>query len=95
MIVWIREIPVAAIEPSAHQLGLSNPFVGILVVAVLGNATEHSSAVSAAMKNRMGLSLSIAIGSSVKVALFVAPALVLSATPLMPHGSSVLRWLAP
>jgi Ca2+:H+ antiporter len=78
MIAWISEILVASIEPSAHQLGLSNLFVGVFVVAVLGNAAEHSSAISAAMKNRMDLAISIAIGSSVQVALFVAPVLVLA-----------------
>ncbi len=78
MIAWISEILVAAIEPSAHQLGLSNLFVGVFIVAILGNAAEHSSAISAAMKNRMDLSLAIAIGSSVQVALFVAPVLVLA-----------------
>lgn len=78
LIAWISEILVGAIEPSAHQLGLSNLFVGVFVVAILGNAAEHASAISAAMKNRMDLSLSIAIGSSVQVALFVAPVLVLA-----------------
>ncbi|MFZ6049919.1 calcium/proton exchanger [Pseudomonas sp. CR3202] len=78
LIAWISEILVAAIEPSARQLGLSNLFVGVFVVAILGNAAEHASAISAAMKNRMDLSLSIAIGSSVQVALFVAPVLVLA-----------------
>jgi Ca2+:H+ antiporter len=78
MIAWISEILVGAIEPSARQLGLSNLFVGVFIVAILGNAAEHSSAISAAMKNRMDLSLAIAIGSSVQVALFVAPVLVLA-----------------
>lgn len=78
LIAWISEILVGAIEPSARQLGLSNLFVGVFIVAILGNAAEHASAISAAMKNRMDLSLSIAIGSSVQVALFVAPVLVLA-----------------
>lgn len=78
LIAWISEILVGAIEPSARQLGLSNLFVGVFVVAILGNAAEHVSAVSAAMKNRMDLALSIAIGSSVQVALLVAPLLVLA-----------------
>jgi Ca2+:H+ antiporter len=52
--------------------------VGVFVVAILGNAAEHATAISAAMKDRMDLSLSIAIGSSVQVALFVAPLLVLA-----------------
>jgi Ca2+:H+ antiporter len=76
-IAWISEILVGAIEPTAHRLGLSNAFVGVFVVAILGNAAEHATAISAAIKNRMDLSLSIAIGSSVQVAVFVAPVLVL------------------
>lgn len=77
-IAWISEVLVGAIEPSAHDFGLSKIFVGVFVVAILGNAAEHATAISAAMKNRMDLSLSIAIGSSVQVALFVAPILVIS-----------------
>jgi Ca2+:H+ antiporter len=77
-IAWMSEILVGAIEPTAHAFGLSDAFVGVFVVAVLGNAAEHATAVSAAMRDRMDLSLSIAIGSSVQVALFVAPLLVLA-----------------
>ncbi len=77
-IAWVSEILVGAIEPTAHAFGLSNVFVGVFVVAILGNAAEHASAVTAAMKNRMDLSLAIAIGSSVQVALFVAPVLVIA-----------------
>jgi Ca2+:H+ antiporter len=77
-IAWMSEILVGAIEPAAHELGLSNVFVGVFLVAILGNAAEHATAVSAAMKDRMDLSLSIAIGSSIQVALFVAPVLVLA-----------------
>jgi len=76
-IAWMSEILVGAIEPTAHEFGLSNVFVGVFVVAILGNAAEHATAISAAMKDRMDLSLSISIGSSVQVALFVAPVLVL------------------
>jgi Ca2+:H+ antiporter len=77
-IAWLSEILVGSIEPTAREFGLSKIFVGVFVVAILGNAAEHATAISAAMKNRMDLSLSIAIGSSVQVALFVAPVLVLS-----------------
>jgi Ca2+:H+ antiporter len=77
-IAWMSEIMVGAIEPTAHEFGLSNVFVGVFVVAILGNAAEHATAIAAAMKDRMDLSLSIAIGSSVQVALFVAPVLVLT-----------------
>ena len=78
LIAWVSEILVGAIEPSAKAFGLSNMFIGVFVVAILGNAAEHATAITAALKNRMDLALSIAIGSSVQVALFVAPVLVLS-----------------
>jgi Ca2+:H+ antiporter len=77
LIAWMSEILVGALVPATAALGLNDAFVGVFVVAILGNAAEHSTAVFAAMKNRMDLSLSIAIGSSVQVALFVAPLLVL------------------
>jgi Ca2+:H+ antiporter len=83
-IAWMSEIMVGAIEPTAHELGLSNVFVGVFVVAIMGNAAEHATAVSAALKDRMDLSLSIAIGSSIQVALFVAPVLVLASLVLGP-----------
>jgi len=83
-IAWMSEVMVGAIEPTAHELGLSNVFVGVFVVAIVGNAAEHATAISVAMKNRMDLSLSIAIGSSVQVALFVAPILVLVSLVLGP-----------
>ena len=77
-IAWMSEIMVGAIEPTAHELGLNNIFVGVFVVAILGNAAEHATAITAALKDRMDLALSIAIGSSIQVALFVAPVLVLA-----------------
>jgi Ca2+:H+ antiporter len=83
-IAWISEIMVGAIEPTAHEFGLSNVFVGVFVVAILGNAAEHATAIGAAMKDRMDLALSIAIGSSVQVALFVAPVLVFASLFLGP-----------
>jgi Ca2+:H+ antiporter len=83
-IAWMSEILVGAIEPTAHEFGLSNVFVGVFVVAILGNAAEHTTAISAALKDRMDLSLSIAIGSSVQVAIFVAPVLVLTSYFLGP-----------
>ena len=78
MIAWLSEMLVGAIEPTAEEFGLSNVFIGVFVVAILGNAAEHATAITAAMKNRMDLTLSIAIGSSVQVALFVAPVLVIA-----------------
>ena len=84
LVAWISEILVGAIEPTAHEFGLSKVFMGVFIVAILGNAAEHATAVTAALKNRMDLSLSIAIGSSVQVALFVAPVLVLASLVIGP-----------
>ena len=75
-IAWLSEILVGSVEQAALQLGMSKVFVGIIIVAVIGNAAEHSTAVMAALKNRMDLSVGIAIGSSTQVALFVTPLLV-------------------
>jgi Ca2+:H+ antiporter len=84
-IAWMSEILVGSIQPAARSLGLNSAFVGVFVVAILGNAAEHATAVTVAMKNRMDLALGIAIGSSVQVALFVAPVLVLASLILGPH----------
>jgi Ca2+:H+ antiporter len=73
---WMSELLVGATEVTVHTLGLSNVFVGLILIPIIGNAAEHSSAVLMARKNRMDLAASIAIGSSVQVALFVAPVLV-------------------
>lgn len=89
-VAWISEILVGSIEPTAHALGLSDVFVGVFVVAILGNAAEHSSAITAALRNRMDLSMSIAIGSSVQVALFVAPLLVLASLVIGPEPMDLL-----
>jgi len=89
-IAWVSEILVGAIEPTAHEFGLNRVFVGVFIVAILGNAAEHATAISAAMKNRMDLSLSIAIGSSVQVALFVAPVLVLASLWIGPAPMDLL-----
>jgi Ca2+:H+ antiporter len=77
LIAWVSEILVGSVEPAAASLGMSRVFVGVIVVAIVGNAAEHSTAVMMAMRNRMELSLGIAIGSSLQIALFVAPVLVL------------------
>ena len=85
VIAWMSEILVGSIQPAARSLGLGTVFIGVFVVAILGNAAEHATAVTVAMKNRMDLALSIAIGSSVQVALFVAPVLVLVSLFLGPR----------
>jgi Ca2+:H+ antiporter len=70
------ELLVSSLEPAIADLGLSKFFVGLILVPIIGNAAEHSSAVLFALKDRVDVTLEIAIGSSVQVALFVAPALV-------------------
>ncbi|APW61365.1 Ca(2+)/H(+) antiporter [Paludisphaera borealis] len=76
LIAWMSEILVGAVEGASHTLGMNAVFVGVIVVAIVGNAAEHSTAVIVAMKNQMDLSVGIAIGSSLQIALFVAPVLV-------------------
>jgi Ca2+:H+ antiporter len=73
----MSEILVGSIEEASHGIGISPFFVSIIVVAIVGNAAEHWVAVYFAWKDKMDLSINIAIGSSAQIALFVAPALVL------------------
>lgn len=74
-VALISEFLVGAVEQARGALGLTEVFVGVIVVAIIGNAAEHSSAILMAMRNKMDLSLSIALGSSLQIALFVAPVL--------------------
>jgi Ca2+:H+ antiporter len=76
LVALMSEFLVGAVEEASHTLGLTSVFVGVILVAIIGNAAEHSTAVLVALKNKMDLSLNIAIGSSMQVALFVAPFLV-------------------
>ncbi len=75
-VALMSEFLVGSVEAARKSLGLTEVFVGVIVVAIIGNAAEHSSAVMAALKNKMDLSIGIAIGSSVQIALFVAPVLI-------------------
>ena len=70
------EILVGAVEPMTHALGLSEFFVGIIIIPIIGNAAEHSTAVIMAIKNKMDVAVEIAIGSSLQIVLFVAPILI-------------------
>lgn len=76
MVALMSEFLVSSIEEARQSLGLTETFVGLIVVAIVGNAAEHSTAVLVAMKNRMELSYQIAVGSALQIALFVAPVLV-------------------
>src|SRR5436190_5181256 len=81
----MSEILVGSISEAAHKIGLSEFFIGAIVVAIVGNAAEHWVAVLVAAKNKMDLAVNIAIGSSAQIALFVAPVLVLVSFVLGPH----------
>lgn len=85
LIAWISEFLVVSVEHAAESFGMSELFVGVIVVAIIGNAAEHSSAIIMAYKNRTDLSLSIAIGSSIQIALFVAPILVFLSFMIAPE----------
>lgn len=78
-IIFMSEKLVASIEHVVEQLGWSEFFVGIIIVPLIGNAAEHLVAVQVAIKNQMTLSLEIALGSSLQIALFVAPILIIVA----------------
>src|SRR5262245_22103539 len=80
----MSEILVGSIEEASHAVGLSEFFIGVIVVAIVGNAAEHWVAVLVAYKNKMSLAINIAIGSSVQIALFVTPVLVLASFALGP-----------
>jgi Ca2+:H+ antiporter len=81
----LSEWLVGSFELAARALGMNDVFIGVIVVAIVGNAAEHSTAVTVAWRNRMDLAVQIAVGSSTQVALFVAPVLVF-ASLLMGHG---------
>jgi Ca2+:H+ antiporter len=87
-VAWISEFLVGSVEAAQHSLGVSETFVGVIIVAVVGNAAEHSTAVTMALKNKMDLALGIAVGSSLQIALFVAPILIF-ASYAFPHQLSL------
>jgi Ca2+:H+ antiporter len=80
----MAEFLVGSVEHACEAVGMNKVFVGVIVVAIVGNAAEHSTAVLVAMKNKMDLAVNIAVGSGIQIALFVAPALVF-ASMLMGH----------
>jgi Ca2+:H+ antiporter len=72
------ELLVDSLEVATSKLGLTALFTGVILVPIVGNAAEHATAVTVAMKDKMDLSLSVAVGSSMQIALFVAPVLVIA-----------------
>ena len=82
---WMSEVLVGAAEHTGKALGMSQVFIGIVFVAVVGGAAESGSAIAMARKNKMDLSVGIALGSCIQIALFVAPLLVLSSYFIAPQ----------
>ncbi|HEY2116192.1 MAG TPA: calcium/proton exchanger [Candidatus Angelobacter sp.] len=76
LIAWMSEVLVGQIAPVTRALGMTELFVGVIVVALVGNAAENSTAIIMARRNKMDLSMAIATGASTQIALFVAPVLV-------------------
>jgi len=89
-IAFMAEFLVAAATETAETLGWSEVFVGVIVVAIIGNAAEHSTAIIMAMKNKMDIAINIAVGSSIQIALFVAPALVLLSYLIAPRPMDLI-----
>jgi Ca2+:H+ antiporter len=75
-VAWLSEILVSTVEPVVESLGVTEFFLGVILIPVVGNVAEHLVAAQAAWKNSMNLSLAISFGSSMQIALFVAPLLV-------------------
>jgi Ca2+:H+ antiporter len=74
---WMSEVLVGAAEGTGKALGMSQTFIGIVFLAIVGGAAESGSAIATARRNKMDLSMGIALGSCIQIALFVAPMLVL------------------
>ncbi|WP_151734780.1 calcium/proton exchanger [Paenibacillus tengchongensis] len=78
MVAFVSEWLVGTLETLTERFGFSELFVGAFLVAIIGNAAEHSAAIMLAMKNKIGAAVEIAVGSSLQIALFVAPVLIFS-----------------
>ncbi|HET9363144.1 MAG TPA: hypothetical protein VFO58_25515, partial [Vicinamibacterales bacterium] len=92
LVALVSEIFVESVQGAALELGMTPAFVGFIVVALVGAAAEMASAFSGARKNRLDLSVGIALGSAAQIALFVAPALVLISYVLGPTPMSLQFW---
>jgi len=92
LVALVSEVFVESVQQAATALGLSPAFVGFIIVALVGGAAEMVSAFSAARKNRLDLSVAIALGSSVQIALFVAPLLVLVSYVIGPRPMDLQFW---
>jgi Ca2+:H+ antiporter len=92
LVALVSHVFVASVQHAAESFGMSNAFVGFVVVALVGGAAEMTSAFSAARKNRLDLSVGIALGSSSQIALFVAPVLLLLSYVIGPAPMDLQFW---
>jgi Ca2+:H+ antiporter len=92
LVALVSEVFVESVQQAATALGISPAFVGFIIVALVGSAAEMVSALSAARKNRLDLSVGIALGSASQIALFVAPALVLASYVIGPTPMNLQFW---
>jgi len=92
VVALVSEIFVESVQGAAETLGMSKAFVGFIVVALVGAAAEMASAFSGARKNRLDLSVGIALGSATQIALFVAPVLVLLSYVMGPSPMTLAFW---
>lgn len=88
----MSEVFVESVQEAALAFGMSQAFVGFIVVALVGGAAEMGSAFSGARKNRLDLSIGIALGSTSQIALFVAPVLVLVSYVIAPSPMDLRFW---
>jgi Ca2+:H+ antiporter len=92
LVALVSEIFVESVQQAATSLGLSPAFVGFIIVALVGAAAEMAAAFTAARKNRLDLSVGIALGSASQIALFVAPLLVLLSYAIGPTPMNLQFW---
>ena len=92
LVALVSEVFVASVQKAAETFGMTPAFVGFIVVALVGAAAEMASAFSGARKNRLDLSVGIALGSAAQIALFVAPVLVLLSYVMGPAPMNLQFW---
>jgi Ca2+:H+ antiporter len=90
ILAWMSEILVGTIEETARSMGMSRAFIGVIILALIGGAPESVAAVAMARKNNLDVTMGIAIGSSIQIALFVAPVLMLCSYAIAPQPLNLM-----
>ena len=90
LVAWMSEILVGSVDSAARSLGASEFFIGVVVVAIVGNAAEHWVAVAVARKDQLSLAINISVGSAAQIALFVTPVVALASLFLGPHPMALV-----